>query len=175
MSMPSKEQFFSLFDNPQSESVRKIQSELSERRSDLVYEKDYFRVFCEVFCLNMDWKESILDFLECLSEHLGTDILQVTIDDDNESAEVHYRSNYSIFTSPELDDFDDTAETFVADIAKLQAMLEQDYIILMVNAHKYGVSDTLQFLIIPAELWQQAESHYGTQHVSANFLTYGSA
>lgn len=175
MSMPNKEQFFSLFDNPQSESVRKIQSELSKCRPDLVYEKDYFRVFCEVFCLNIDWKESIIDFIECLSEHLGADILQVTIDDDSESAEVHYRNNYSIFTSPESDDFDDTAETFVTDITRLQAMLEQDYIILTVNVHEYGISDMLQFLIIPAELWQQAESYYGTERVYSNFLTYGSA
>lgn len=165
MSIPTWEQFSALFENPNSGKVRRAEASLFARyptelkgyRAD----EDYLTTFRTVFEILQEGRWGIFSLLETLVERLGSHVLQVQFEDDDESATVRFEGREARFYCTGLHHY----ETFEADMATLQNLMKDSYVFRVF--YEGGIDDAWEFLVVPADMWARAEKRYGSARLSA--------
>lgn len=163
MRLPTWDQFSGLFEHPGSDAVRKARASLKadypEELDGYGDEHDYLDLFRHVFEIVIDWRQGMSSLLECLEEWLPPGEIQVEADDDDEHATVHFAGRTCEFHWPGFHH-----ETFGEDLTALEALLRDAYVLRVF--YEGGVSDSREFLVVPANLWTRAEKHHGLARMS---------
>jgi len=150
-----------------SEARASLMASYPAELSEYGAQTDYMELFRLVFELVIDGRQGMSSLLECLDERLAPGELQVAFDDDFERATVHFAGRSCHFHWPGFHH-----ETFDADMATLEALMEGSYVFRVF--FDGGVGDAWEFLVVPASLWARAEKRYGATRLSVCLKSYGS-
>ncbi len=170
MSIPTRQQFSALFENPASSAVQRAKTTLfiayPAEMGGYDRQSDYLVLFRLAFEIILDHQEGIFSLLEQLTERLPPEQFQIDFDEGYETATVNFAGRSSRFHDASLDD-----ESFDAELAQLQQLTADQYVFRLF--FDGGISDALSFLVVPADTWAHAEAQYGSARLSACFKDYG--
>lgn len=171
-SSPTWKAFSALFADGEHAPTRSTR-EAFLRRHGLVSgfqpsDEAYLDAFASVHAIALDWKEGTLSLLEYMQDQLGSDVLSIEPSSDDSRVRVRAGTRRCVFHEHEVG-----SDGFEYDIERIGHLLADRFAFRMIR--RGGISDTLEFLFVPADWWARAEMLHGKDRVAADFVPYGGA